>query len=74
MEAFLANHRERLTCDLAVSADGLQWSPDQPQIEVGARGMVALQIDVQAPVLDVPSQIIKLANREETLCHILRRV
>jgi acetylornithine deacetylase/succinyl-diaminopimelate desuccinylase-like protein len=73
MEAFLANNREHLACDLAVSADGLQWSPDQPQIEVGARGMVALQIDVRGPAIDQHSGLYGgvIQNPAQALAHIL---
>ena len=49
LAAFLAENRDRFACDLVLSADGLQWAPDQPSLELGMKGLCALQIDVQGP-------------------------
>lgn len=54
---FMAEHRERFACDLAVSADGGQWAEDQPELTVAARGVCALQIDVVGPTVDLHSGI-----------------
>ncbi|HEX6289387.1 MAG TPA: dipeptidase [Herpetosiphonaceae bacterium] len=53
--AFVAAHRELLACDLAVSADGGQWSETEPAILLGLRGGCAIQIDVQGAVSDLHS-------------------
>ena len=38
--------RERLACDLVVSADGAMWRPDRPSMTVASRGLVALEVTV----------------------------
>ncbi|MCC6457027.1 MAG: dipeptidase [Caldilineaceae bacterium] len=54
---FMVKHRERFACDLAVSADGGQWAEDQPELNVAARGLCALQVDVKGPDVDLHSGI-----------------
>ena len=44
---FVAGQRERLECDLILSADGGQWREDQPCLVMGTRGLAAVFIDVQ---------------------------
>ncbi len=55
LPAFVAAHRELLACDLAVSADSVQWAEDQPAILVGLRGTCAIQIDVYGARTDLHS-------------------
>ncbi|UCH26941.1 MAG: dipeptidase [Trueperaceae bacterium] len=52
---FIAAQKGRLACDLVVSADGFQWSEDQPSLLVGLRGLCALQIDVRGATHDLHS-------------------
>jgi acetylornithine deacetylase/succinyl-diaminopimelate desuccinylase-like protein len=52
---FIASHRDLLACDLVLSADGGQWEEDQPALQIGLRGLGAVQIDVQAAAHDVHS-------------------
>jgi acetylornithine deacetylase/succinyl-diaminopimelate desuccinylase-like protein len=52
---FIASHRDLLACDLVLSADGGQWEEDQPALQIGLRGLCAVQIDVQASAHDVHS-------------------
>ncbi len=52
---FIAAHRDLLTCDLVLSADGGQWGEDQPALIVGRRGLCAMQIDLQSAGHDVHS-------------------
>jgi acetylornithine deacetylase/succinyl-diaminopimelate desuccinylase-like protein len=52
---FIASHRDLLACDLVLSADGGQWEEDQPALQIGLRGLCAVQIDVQAAAHDVHS-------------------
>jgi len=53
--SFLAIHRGHFACDLVVSADGLQWALDQASLEVGMKGLCAVQIDVLGPSGDLHS-------------------
>ncbi|WP_373498037.1 dipeptidase [Desulfococcus sp.] len=70
---FLARQRDLLACDLVVSADGLQWSPDQPKIDLGFRGIAAFQIDVRGPAADQHSGLYGgvLHNPNQALSRIL---
>jgi acetylornithine deacetylase/succinyl-diaminopimelate desuccinylase-like protein len=52
---FVRGHRDLLACDLAVSADGGQYSEDQPALLIGLRGGCGLQIDVRGPAADLHS-------------------
>jgi acetylornithine deacetylase/succinyl-diaminopimelate desuccinylase-like protein len=52
---FLAEQRERFACDLVVSADGGQWSEDQPELLVASKGLLAAQIDVEGAKRDLHS-------------------
>jgi len=52
---FLARESKQFACDLVVSADGLQWAADQPSLELGMKGLCAIQIDVQGPSHDLHS-------------------
>ena len=52
---FVAGQRERLACDLILSADGGQWREDQPCLVMGTRGLAAVFIDVQGPGHDLHS-------------------
>lgn len=55
LPAVIAANRERLACDLVLSADGAQWQEDQPALWLGLRGLCALQIDVKGPASDLHS-------------------
>lgn len=48
-------NRERLSCNLAVSADGGQWSEEQPLLLLSAKGLVGLQIDLRGAKTDLHS-------------------
>lgn len=52
---FLAANRERFACDWVVSADGTQWSEEQPSLLLGLRGLCAIQIDVRGAKSDLHS-------------------
>lgn len=53
--AFATANQQLLACDLVLSADGTQWSEDQPALLVGLRGICAVQIDVEAAATDLHS-------------------
>jgi acetylornithine deacetylase/succinyl-diaminopimelate desuccinylase-like protein len=51
----VAGNRQLLACDLVLSADGGQWSDDQPALLIGLRGGCGLQINVGGPATDLHS-------------------
>jgi len=55
MPDFIASRRDLLACDMVLSADGGQWEEDQPALNVGRRGLAAVQIDLQGARQDVHS-------------------
>ena len=55
LPGFMRDHAETFAADLAVSADGSQWSEDQAATLMSLRGICALQIDVQGPNRDLHS-------------------
>ncbi|MDQ3856454.1 MAG: dipeptidase [Chloroflexota bacterium] len=70
---FVASHRELLACDLVLSADGGQWSETQPDLSLGLRGLVGLQIDVRGPATDLHSGLYggAIANPIHALVRLL---
>jgi len=52
---FIAKHKDKLSCDLVLSADGGQWEEDQPALWVGLKGICALQVDVKGADTDLHS-------------------
>ena len=53
--AFVSANRELLGCDLALSADGSQWSVGEPTLLLSLRGICALQVDISGPQNDMHS-------------------
>ena len=53
--AFMPPHRERFASDLAVSADGGQFSETEPLLLMSLRGVCGLQIDVHGASSDLHS-------------------
>lgn len=70
---FVAEHRERLACDLVLSADGGQWKEDQPCLVMSTRGLAAVFVDVQGPGHDLHSGTYggTIANPIHALARIL---
>lgn len=52
---FMPHHRERFACDLAVSADGGQFSQTEPILLLSLRGICGMQINVQGAATDLHS-------------------
>ncbi len=52
---FISSHKDLLSCDMVLSADGGQWDEDQPALILGTRGLASLLIDVQGPDHDLHS-------------------
>jgi len=57
LPAFVAAQRERLACDVVISADSGQWSETEPALLTSLRGLCALQIDVRGANSDLHSGI-----------------
>jgi len=55
MPDFISTQRDLLACDMVLSSDGGQWEETQPALNVGRRGLSALQIDLQGAAQDVHS-------------------
>jgi len=55
LPAFIEKHRNLLTCDLVLSADGGQYSEDQPSLMLSAKGLAGVQIDVRGAKGDLHS-------------------
>jgi acetylornithine deacetylase/succinyl-diaminopimelate desuccinylase-like protein len=55
LRGFIEEHREMLTAEYAVSADGAMWRPDMPSITTGSRGLAALTLVVRGPTKDLHS-------------------
>ncbi|NKJ40466.1 dipeptidase [Rhizobium sp. SG570] len=47
--------RDRLACDVVVSADGAMWRPDLPSVMVAGRGLAALEVTVHGASKDLHS-------------------
>jgi len=52
---FMKAEASRFASDMAVSADGSQWSEHEPAIWVSLRGLCAIQINVRGPSRDLHS-------------------
>ncbi|MEM7351243.1 MAG: dipeptidase [Acidobacteriota bacterium] len=70
--AFLAQHREKLACDLVFSADGMQYGEKQPALFIGCKGLSAIQIDLTGPAADLHSGLYGGAVQNPT--HALVRI
>jgi acetylornithine deacetylase/succinyl-diaminopimelate desuccinylase-like protein len=53
--SFMPKYKDLFACDMVLSADGGQYSEDQPEILVGLRGGCGIQIDVKAANRDLHS-------------------
>ncbi len=54
-EPAVAKMKERLACDLVVSADGAMWRADLPSVTVAGRGLVALDVVLHGAGKDLHS-------------------
>ncbi|MFB5190576.1 dipeptidase [Alicyclobacillus fastidiosus] len=55
LEPFISSHQELLACDLVVCADGGVGSEEAPAINVGRRGLTAIEIHVTSAQTDLHS-------------------
>jgi acetylornithine deacetylase/succinyl-diaminopimelate desuccinylase-like protein len=54
-EPSVARLKDRLSCDLVVSADGAMWRADLPSVTVASRGLVALDVVLHGAGKDLHS-------------------
>jgi acetylornithine deacetylase/succinyl-diaminopimelate desuccinylase-like protein len=72
LPGFVAEHRERLACDMVISADSGQWSETEPALLTSLRGLCALQIDVRGASTDLHSGI--YGGAVQNPIHVLARI
>ena len=51
----VARLKDRLACDLVVSADGAMWRADLPSVTVASRGLIALEVILTGAAKDLHS-------------------
>ena len=51
----VARLKDRLACDLVVSADGAMWRADLPSVTVASRGLIALEVVLTGAAKDLHS-------------------
>lgn len=73
LPAFIKAQRERLACDLVVSADGGQWAEGQPALHTSLRGLCALEVTVTGARQDLHSGSYggAILNPIQALCDLL---
>ncbi|GAC1641207.1 MAG: dipeptidase [Ktedonobacteraceae bacterium] len=73
LPTLIANQQNLLTCDLVLSADGVQHTEDQPALMIAFKGLAGVQIDVRGAKTDLHSGIYggAVANPIHALVHIL---
>ncbi len=69
----LTRERARFACDLVVSADGGQWSADQPQLTLSLRGGCGAELHVRGASHDLHSGMYggAILNPLEAICRLL---
>jgi acetylornithine deacetylase/succinyl-diaminopimelate desuccinylase-like protein len=55
LEAFVAQHKDLLTADVVLSADGAMWRIDEPSLTVANRGLAGLELTLKGPAKDLHS-------------------
>ena len=73
LEPFLAAHRERLACDVALISDTSQYAPGVPAITYGLRGITACEIRLRGPNRDLHSGVFggSVANPANVICDLV---
>ena len=51
----VARLKDRLACDLVISADGAMWRADLPSVTVASRGLAAMEVTVHGAAKDLHS-------------------
>jgi acetylornithine deacetylase/succinyl-diaminopimelate desuccinylase-like protein len=52
---FLREHRDELAADVVISADGAMWRASEPSIAIAAKGLLAFDVVVTGPSVDLHS-------------------
>ncbi len=70
---FIEQEADRFSADLVLSVDGGQWSETQPQVLLGYRGIVAMELKVEGPAKDLHSGLMggAVLNPVEGLVRLL---
>jgi acetylornithine deacetylase/succinyl-diaminopimelate desuccinylase-like protein len=55
LPSFIEKHKDLLSCDLVLSADGGQWDENHPGLVLGTRGLAAVFLDIKGPDHDLHS-------------------
>jgi acetylornithine deacetylase/succinyl-diaminopimelate desuccinylase-like protein len=73
LPTLIASQRDLLACDLVLSADGGQYSEEQPALLVAFKGLAGVQIDVRGARTDLHSGLYggAVANPIHALVHLL---
>jgi acetylornithine deacetylase/succinyl-diaminopimelate desuccinylase-like protein len=73
LPALIAKHQDLFACDLVISADGGQYSEDQPGLLVAFKGLAGVQIDVRGAKSDLHSGVYggAVPNPIHALVHLL---
>lgn len=73
LPTLIANQRDLLACDLVLSADGGQYSEEQPGLLIAFKGLASMQIDVRGAKSDLHSGVYggAVANPIHALMHLL---
>ncbi len=73
LDAFLAERKAELACDVAVISDTSQYAPGIPAITYGLRGIIACELTVEGPSRDLHSGMFggAVANPANILCSLV---
>jgi acetylornithine deacetylase/succinyl-diaminopimelate desuccinylase-like protein len=73
LEAFIAEHKDLLSCDLCLNGDSGILAPDTPSIVYALRGLAYFEIRLQGPASDLHSGVFGGAvdNPAQVLCELI---
>ncbi len=73
LAAFVAQHKEKLKCDMVLNADSMNERPDLPALVYGLRGLAYFEIWVHGPAHDVHSGLFggSILNPAQALCELI---
>lgn len=71
--ALVRGHRERMACDVVISADGVMYSVDQPSLTLSTKGMLKGEIHVRTATSDLHSGLYggAIPNAVQVLAQLL---
>ena len=73
LEQFIESHKEKLKCDVFLSADALITGPNLPSLALSARGIVFFEVWVYGPKIDLHSGEFggAVPNPAKVLCDLI---